>query len=46
MGRIYDSPSMVQELQGPYDLALSDALPLKESRALLRAITKDYGHHG
>ncbi|MGW5278561.1 helix-turn-helix domain-containing protein [Streptomyces collinus] len=45
MGRIHDSPSMVQELQGLYDLALSDALPLKESLALLRAIAKDYGHH-
>jgi transcriptional regulator with XRE-family HTH domain len=45
MGRMHDSPSMVQELQGLYDLALSDALPLKESLALLRAIAKDYGHH-
>jgi transcriptional regulator with XRE-family HTH domain len=46
MGKVHDSPSVVQELQGRYDLALSDALPLKESMALLRATAKDYGHHG
>jgi transcriptional regulator with XRE-family HTH domain len=45
MGKVHDSPVMVQELQGRYDLALSDALPLKESLALLRATAKDYGHH-
>ncbi|MFD3560288.1 helix-turn-helix domain-containing protein [Streptomyces sp. NPDC058686] len=45
MGKVHDSPAMVQELQGCYDLALSDALPLKESLALLRATAKDYGHH-
>jgi hypothetical protein len=46
MGKVHDSPSVVQELQGRYDLALSGALPLKESMALLRATAKDYGHHG
>ncbi|WP_405652835.1 helix-turn-helix transcriptional regulator [Streptomyces sp. NBC_01386] len=45
MGKVHDSLAMVQELQGRYDLALSDALPLKESLALLRATAKDYGHH-
>ncbi|MFF1683659.1 MULTISPECIES: helix-turn-helix domain-containing protein [unclassified Streptomyces] len=45
MGKVHDSPAMVQELQGRYDLALSDALPLKGSLALLRATAKDYGHH-
>ncbi|MEV5796610.1 helix-turn-helix domain-containing protein [Streptomyces collinus] len=45
MGKMHDSPSVVQELHGRYDLALSDALPLKESLALLRATAKDYGHH-
>ncbi|MEV7103011.1 helix-turn-helix domain-containing protein [Streptomyces atroolivaceus] len=45
MGKVHDSPSVVQELQGRYDLALSDALPLKESLALLRATAKDYSHH-
>jgi len=45
MGKLHDSPSVVRELQNRYDLALSDALPLKESLALLRATAKDYGHH-
>ncbi|WP_438272094.1 DUF5753 domain-containing protein [Streptomyces antibioticus] len=45
MGKVHDSPSVVQELHGRYDLALSDALPLKESLALLRATAKDCGHH-
>nr|WP_127893810.1 helix-turn-helix transcriptional regulator [Streptomyces sp. S10(2018)] len=45
MGMLHDSPSVVRELQGRYDFALSDGLPLKESLALLRALAKDYGHH-
>jgi transcriptional regulator with XRE-family HTH domain len=45
MGRLHDSPSVVRELQHRYDLALSDALSLKESLGLLRTIAKDYGHH-
>ncbi|MEH0578568.1 helix-turn-helix transcriptional regulator [Streptomyces sp. B21-108] len=44
-GKLHDSPSMVRELQSRYDLALSDALPLRESVTLLRATAKDYGHH-
>ncbi|MFE9019025.1 helix-turn-helix domain-containing protein [Streptomyces sp. NPDC007808] len=44
MGKLHDSPTVVRELQSRYDLALSDALPLKESLALLRAIAKEYGH--
>ncbi|MET9394277.1 helix-turn-helix transcriptional regulator [Streptomyces sp. NPDC006624] len=43
MGRLHDSPSVVQELQGRYDLAMSDALPLKESMSLLRATAEEYG---
>lgn len=46
MGKLHDSPPVVQELQSRYDLAMSDALPLRESLALLRATAKDYGHHG
>ena len=45
MGKLHDSPSVVRELQSRYDLALSDALPLKESLTLLRATAKEYGHH-
>lgn len=45
MGRLHDSPFVVRDLQSRYELALSDALPLKESLALLRATAKEYGHH-
>ncbi|MCX5343461.1 helix-turn-helix domain-containing protein [Streptomyces atratus] len=45
MGKVHDSPSVVRQLQSRYDLALSDALPLKESQALLRATAKEYAHH-
>ncbi|MER6093953.1 helix-turn-helix domain-containing protein [Streptomyces bluensis] len=45
MGKLHDSPSVVRELQSRYELALSDALPLRESLALLRSIAKEYGHH-
>ncbi|WP_455354527.1 helix-turn-helix domain-containing protein [Streptomyces sp. SYSU K217416] len=45
VGRVHDTPTMVEQLQGAYDVALSDALPLKESLALMRAAVKDHGHH-
>ncbi|WP_327311066.1 MULTISPECIES: helix-turn-helix domain-containing protein [unclassified Streptomyces] len=45
LGRVHDSPALVQQLQGTYDLALGDALPLKESVALMKAIAKEYDHH-
>ncbi|HEY5833156.1 helix-turn-helix domain-containing protein [Streptomyces sp.] len=45
MGKVHDFPALVQRLQGTYDLALGDALPLKESLALMRSIAKEYGHH-
>ncbi|MER6028277.1 helix-turn-helix transcriptional regulator [Streptomyces sp. NPDC001851] len=45
IGKVHDSPAVVERLQGAYHLALSDALPLQESLALLRATAKDYGHH-
>lgn len=45
LGKVHDSPALVQQLQGTYDLALGDALPLKESLALMKAIAKEYGHH-
>ncbi|MFV2117805.1 helix-turn-helix domain-containing protein [Streptomyces sp. Act-28] len=44
MGKLYDSPTLVQRLQGTYDLALGDALPLRESVTLMRAIAEDYEH--
>jgi hypothetical protein len=36
---------VVRKWQHRYDLALSDALPQKESLALLRATAEEYGHH-
>lgn len=46
VGKVHDSPSVVQRLQGMYDLALGDALSQMDSLALMRAAAKDYGHHG
>ncbi|WP_075733060.1 helix-turn-helix domain-containing protein [Streptomyces acidiscabies] len=45
-GTVHDSPAMVEEIQGAYDLALSEAQPLQESLALLRATAKEYRQHG
>lgn len=45
IGKIHDSPAVVQRLQGVHDLALGDAFPIKESLALMRATAKEYGHH-
>ncbi|RII19622.1 Helix-turn-helix protein [Streptomyces sp. YIM 130001] len=42
--KIQDSPTVVEELENRYQLALADALPLNESLALLKARAKDYGH--
>ncbi|WP_328916041.1 helix-turn-helix domain-containing protein [Streptomyces sp. NBC_00223] len=43
-GRLHDSPELVERFQGAYDLALGDALPLRESLAMLRATAQDFGH--
>ncbi|MFD7612866.1 helix-turn-helix domain-containing protein [Streptomyces sp. NPDC059828] len=45
IGKVHDSPTVVQRLQGVYDLALGDALPSQESLALMRATAKEHGHH-
>jgi hypothetical protein len=45
VGKVHDSPAVVERLQAVYDLALGEALPTKQSLALLRATAKDYGHH-
>ncbi|MCM2413995.1 helix-turn-helix transcriptional regulator [Streptomyces sp. RKAG290] len=44
MAKVHDSPHLVERIQGAYALALSDALPLPESVALLRAAAKEYEH--
>ncbi|GAA3825366.1 helix-turn-helix transcriptional regulator [Streptomyces coacervatus] len=43
VAKVHDAPAIVEQLQGAYHLALSDALPLRESLALLNAKAKDYG---
>lgn len=45
MGKVHDSPALVERLQSAYDLALGEALPSKESLALMRATARDYEHH-
>lgn len=44
VGKVHDSPAVVTRLQGVYALALTDALSLKESLGMMRAIAEDYGH--
>ncbi|MEU8505960.1 helix-turn-helix transcriptional regulator [Streptomyces brevispora] len=44
-GKVHDAPALVERMRGAYDLALGDALPLRESLALMRATAKEYGHH-
>ncbi|MFE0487391.1 MULTISPECIES: helix-turn-helix domain-containing protein [Streptomyces] len=43
-GRLHDSPHVVNRLQDIYHLALSDALPLEDSVALMRGVAKEYAH--
>ncbi|MFK0116929.1 Scr1 family TA system antitoxin-like transcriptional regulator [Streptomyces sp. NPDC090994] len=45
MGKLHDAPSVVQELQHRFDFTLGNALPLRETLALLRATARDYGRH-
>ncbi|MDI3387090.1 helix-turn-helix transcriptional regulator [Streptomyces sp. B-S-A8] len=44
-GGVQDSPALVEVLQGAYHHALGDALPVKDTVALLRGTAKDYAHH-
>ncbi len=45
MAKMHDDPAMVERIRAVYDLALGDALPMKESLALLRAVAKDHEKH-
>lgn len=45
VGRVHDAPAIVERLRAAYDLALGDALPQRESLALMRGTAEDYGHH-
>ncbi|MGW7091475.1 helix-turn-helix domain-containing protein [Streptomyces sp. NPDC054874] len=46
MGKLHDSPSVVEALQSRYALALSDALSRDESLEVLKATAKGYRGHG
>ncbi|WP_330177695.1 helix-turn-helix transcriptional regulator [Streptomyces sp. NBC_01498] len=43
-GHLMDDPALVSHCQAAYDLALSDALSLKESLALVRAVAEEHEH--
>lgn len=45
VGKVHDSPTVVARLQCAYALALSDALSLQESLAMMKAAVKDYERH-
>ncbi|WP_437087757.1 helix-turn-helix domain-containing protein [Streptomyces sp. enrichment culture] len=45
MSRLHDIPSVVQELKHRYDCVLGNALPFRETLALLKATAKDYARH-
>ncbi|WP_399925549.1 helix-turn-helix domain-containing protein [Streptomyces kanamyceticus] len=45
MGKVHDSPTLVERLQGAYDVALGEALPLAQSVTLMTEIAKEYAHH-
>ncbi|GGQ01792.1 hypothetical protein GCM10010279_06110 [Streptomyces mutabilis] len=42
VAKIHDSPAVVERLQGAYYHALSDAMSLRETVALLKSTAKDY----
>ncbi|MFB6554141.1 Scr1 family TA system antitoxin-like transcriptional regulator [Streptomyces sp. NPDC056405] len=46
VAKIHNNPAVVERLQGAYYHALSDALPLRESLALLKSTAKDYEDDG
>ncbi|MFL4906098.1 Scr1 family TA system antitoxin-like transcriptional regulator [Streptomyces sp. MMS24-I2-30] len=46
MGKLHDSPSTVQLMLHRYDLALAEALPSKQSLALLKTTARDYERDG
>ncbi|MQY15412.1 hypothetical protein SRB5_55940 [Streptomyces sp. RB5] len=45
IGKLHDSPDVVQRLQGAYALAMGDALPLRESLAVMNRYAEEYEHH-
>ncbi|MZE78131.1 helix-turn-helix domain-containing protein [Streptomyces xinghaiensis] len=45
MGKLHESPALVERIHGAYALAMGEALPQRESLALMRATAKEFGHH-
>jgi hypothetical protein len=45
IGKLHDSPTVVQRLQSAYALAMGDALPQRESLTLMKGYAEEYGHH-
>lgn len=45
VGKVHDSPAVVTEIQGAYNLALSEALALEPSLARLRSQAKEFRNH-
>ncbi|MET8296103.1 helix-turn-helix domain-containing protein [Streptomyces sp. NPDC005180] len=46
VGKVHDSPAVVQRLQARYAQALGDALPQRESLEFMQAIAKEHEQHG
>jgi transcriptional regulator with XRE-family HTH domain len=45
LGKVHDSPGLVRQLHGAYDLALGEALPSKESLAFMNAAAKEHARN-
>lgn len=45
LGKVHDSPDLVHQLHGAYDLALGEALPSKESLAFMKAVAEEYARN-
>ncbi|MFM9609773.1 helix-turn-helix domain-containing protein [Streptomyces niveiscabiei] len=46
IGRMHYSPAEVEEVRSAYDLVLSEAEPLRDSLAMLKAAAKEFRQHG
>ncbi|MFG3203316.1 Scr1 family TA system antitoxin-like transcriptional regulator [Streptomyces sp. NPDC048192] len=44
-GTVHDEPALVQRMQATYHLVLGEALPQKESLALMRSTAEEHSHH-
>ncbi|CAM5497960.1 transcriptional regulator [Streptomyces badius] len=46
VGKLHDSPAVVEALQSRYALSLSDSLSRDDSLAVVKATAKGYREHG